>query len=143
VKWDCRRASRGVRVSRLGIAGIRPAAPGIRGGCDDRRSRGRAPGERSDRKRNGEGCRNDRRPFFGAVSERDDDGVSIAEDAADETVGLEAGEGVEVVESVELGHAESLPIFGSRKRQKPPRILGDSAGHRLKFTHTNPRSPTI
>jgi hypothetical protein len=43
--------------------------------------------------------------FFSTPTQRKDDGEAIAEEAADGGGGDEAREGVEVVESSEIGHA--------------------------------------
>ena len=68
------------------------------------RSRGRGPGEVSDRRRRNDWHRRLRRSFFSEAFEGDDDGVGIAEKAVDVCRGKESGDGVEVAELCEVGH---------------------------------------
>lgn len=56
--------------------------------------------------------------FFSTASEVDNDGVGIAEDAANGCGGDEAWEGVEVVESREIGHASIVTSFADHEKTK-------------------------
>ena len=91
--------------SRPGTAGRRHGGRGLPGRRAGRRSRGRGPGAGPDRRTSGGWCRTDRRMFFSTPTEADDDGVGIAEEAANGRGGYEARERVQVAESAEVGHA--------------------------------------
>ena len=58
--------------------------------------------------------------FFSAASEGNDDGVGIAEDAADGGDRAEAWERVKVEESREDGHATIVTSFAEQEKTKTP-----------------------
>jgi hypothetical protein len=58
--------------------------------------------------------------FFSTASQGENDGVGVAEEAADGGGGDEAGKRVEVVESSENGHAAIVTSFAGPEKTKTP-----------------------
>ena len=79
--------------------------------------------------------------FFSTASEGDDDGVGIAEDAANGRRGREAGEGVEVAESREIGHGAIVTGFrGREKAEIPTKTREFKLSGTKSYPHESPKS---
>jgi hypothetical protein len=68
------------------------------------------------RNRCGRLVRRPRSAFFSAALQGDDDGPGVAEDASELGPGEEAGEAVDVQESLELGHSRIVTSFPKRRK---------------------------
>jgi hypothetical protein len=58
--------------------------------------------------------------FFSTATKGEHDGVGITEEAADGGGGDEAGDGVEIMESREIGHAAIVTSFATQEKTKTP-----------------------
>ena len=81
--------------------------------------------------------------FFPAALEGDDDGVRIAEDAANRRGGGEAWERVQVVESDEVGHAAIVTGFaGPEKTKAATKIRTFRRSGAKSYPHESAKSPS-
>ena len=68
----------------------------------------------------GRPARRPRRAFFSAALQGDDNGPGVAEDASDLGPGDEAGEAVDVPESLEFGHPGIVTSSPKRRKANSP-----------------------
>jgi hypothetical protein len=74
--------------------------------------------------------------FFSAAPQGDDDGPGVAEDAADLGPGDEAGEAVDVPESLEFGHPGIVTSSPRRRKANFPEKTKENGAYAIeKYPH--------
>jgi hypothetical protein len=73
--------------------------------------------------------------FFSTALKSDNHRSGVTKDAANLGKRNEAWEPIEIRESLEIGHRQSMTGFSLKEKQDSPRKQGDSERHRTKSTH--------